>query len=41
MFILAMAAFAASCTPESLPSDELQNNEQDIDKAKIVIPPSG
>ncbi len=36
MFIFAMLALAASCTPESLSSDE-----QQIDKDKYEVPPNG
>ncbi|SDF20458.1 hypothetical protein [Ulvibacter litoralis] len=36
MFIFALLALAASCTPESL-----SNDEQQIDKDKIEIPPNG
>ena len=36
MFILALIAMAASCTPESLSSDD-----QQIDKNKYEIPPNG
>ncbi len=36
MFILALIALAASCTPESITSDE-----QKIDKDKYEIPPNG
>ncbi len=36
MFILALIALAASCTPESITSDE-----QQIDKDKYEIPPNG
>jgi hypothetical protein len=36
MFIFALLVFAASCTPESLSSDE-----QQIDKDKVEIPPNG
>jgi hypothetical protein len=36
MFIFALLALVASCTPESLSSDE-----QQIDKDKIEIPPNG
>ncbi len=36
MFILAIAALAASCTPESI-----GNDEQNLDKAKYEIPPNG
>jgi hypothetical protein len=36
MFILALIALAASCTPESITS-----YEQQIDKDKYEIPPNG
>ncbi len=36
MFILAIAALAASCTPESI-----GNDEQNLDKAKYELPPNG
>jgi len=36
MFILAMIALAASCTPESI-----DNNEQQIDKKDYEVPPNG
>ena len=36
MFILAVLAFSASCTPESLESDE-----QQIDKDQYEVPPTG
>ena len=36
MFIFAVLALAASCTPESLTSDE-----QQIDKKKVEIPVNG
>jgi hypothetical protein len=36
MFIFALLALAASCTPESLTSDE-----QQIDKADYKVPPNG
>ena len=36
MFILAMLAFAASCTPE-----DQATNDQQIDKADYEIPPNG
>ena len=36
MFILAVIAFIASCTPESLNSDQ-----QQIDKDKYEVPPNG
>ena len=36
MFILAIIALAASCTPESINSDE-----QQIDKADYEVPPNG
>ncbi|MFT4800654.1 MAG: hypothetical protein ACI93N_000415 [Flavobacteriaceae bacterium] len=36
MFILALIALAASCTPESITSDE-----QQLDKDKYEIPPNG
>ncbi|WP_262485574.1 hypothetical protein [Cochleicola gelatinilyticus] len=36
MFILAALAFMASCTPESLNS-----NDQQLDKDKYVVPPNG
>ncbi len=36
MFILALIALAASCTPESITSDE-----QQIDKDKYEIPQNG
>jgi hypothetical protein len=36
MFICALLALAASCTPESLTSDE-----QQLDKDKYEIPPNG
>ncbi len=36
MFILALLALAASCTPESL-----NNDEQQIDKDKYEVPPNG
>ena len=36
MFILALIALAASCTPESITSDE-----QQIDKDKYEVPPNG
>jgi len=36
MFILAIAALAARCTPESFGTDE-----QNLDKAKYEIPPNG
>ncbi|MGY8887263.1 MAG: hypothetical protein ACKVGT_10630 [Flavobacteriales bacterium] len=36
LFIFALLAFVASCTPESLTSDE-----QQIDKDKYEVPPNG
>jgi len=36
MFILAMIALAASCTPESI-----DNNEQQLDKSQYEVPPNG
>jgi len=36
MFIFALLALIASCTPESLTSDE-----QQIDKDKYEVPPNG
>ena len=36
MFIFALLGIVASCTPESLTSDE-----QQIDKDKVEIPPNG
>ncbi|WP_262896177.1 hypothetical protein [Luteirhabdus pelagi] len=36
MFIFAIFALAASCTPESL-----DTNDQQIDKDKYEIPPNG
>ncbi|MDC7994600.1 hypothetical protein [Altibacter sp. HG106] len=36
MFILALLAFAASCTPEAITTDE-----QQIDKADYEVPPNG
>jgi len=36
MFILAVLALAASCTPESL-----SNDEQQIDKKDYQVPPNG
>jgi len=36
MFILAVLALAASCTPESLATDE-----QQLDKKDYEIPPNG
>ena len=36
VFILAIVALAASCTPESI-----DNNEQQIDKADYEVPPNG
>ncbi|WP_339700787.1 hypothetical protein [uncultured Marixanthomonas sp.] len=36
MFILAVLALAASCTPESLATDE-----QQLDKSEYEIPPNG
>ena len=36
MFIFALLALVASCTPESLLSDE-----QQIDKDKYEVPPNG
>ncbi len=36
MFILAILALVASCTPESLTADE-----QQIDKDKYEVPPNG
>ena len=36
MLIFAMLVFAASCTPESL-----SNDDQQIDKDKVEIPPNG
>lgn len=36
MFIFATLALVASCTPESLTSDE-----QQIDKGDIEVPPNG
>lgn len=36
MFILGVLAIAASCTPDSIETDE-----QNLDKAKYEIPPNG
>ncbi|RDK82792.1 hypothetical protein [Rasiella sp. SM2506] len=36
MFILAVLALAASCTPE-----DQATNDQQIDKAKYEVPPNG
>ncbi len=36
MFILALIAFAASCTPESI-----EYNDQQIDKEDYEVPPNG